>query len=153
AVQGLQMPLQKFYDSLNDEQRARFTALVEQQRQSARRARASAAPPVAADCGVARPGVMEWPEAQIEQRLRPTDAQRAPLAALRDAAAKAADMLKSCAPNDATTLPARLAAISDRFNTMLDAVKTVREALDKFYAALTDEQKAQFEAIGRERLG
>ena len=153
AVQALQTPLQKFYDSLNDEQRARFTALVEQQRQTSRRARSRAAPEPVADCGIARPGVMEWPEAQIEQRLHPTDAQRAPLAALRDAAAKAADMLKSCEPNNATTLPARLAAINDRLNTMLDAVKTVREALDKFYASLTDEQKAQFEAIGRERLG
>jgi gamma-glutamyl phosphate reductase len=153
AVQTLQIPLQKFYDSLNDEQRARFTALAEQQRQNSRRGRVSAPPSVVADCGITRPGVMDWPEAQIEQRLHPTDAQRAPLAALRDAAAKAEDMLKSCASNNATTLPARLAAISDRLNTMLDAVKTVHEALDKFYASLTDEQKAQFEAIGRERLG
>ncbi len=152
AVQALQTPLQKFYDSLNDEQRARFTALVEQQRQNSRRGRASATPSVVADCGITRPGVMDWPEAQIEQRLRPTDAQRAPLAALRDAAAKAEGMLKSCEPNNATTLPARLAAINDRLNTMLDAVKTVREALDKFYASLTDEQKAQFEAIGPGRM-
>jgi hypothetical protein len=152
-VQALQTPLQKFYDSLNDEQRQRFTALVEQRRQTSRRARASAMVQVAADCGVARPGVMDWPEAQIEQRLHPTEAQRAPLAALRDAATKAAEMLKSCEPNNATTLPARLAAINDRLNTMLDAVKTVRAALDKFYGSLTDEQKAQFEAIGRERMG
>jgi hypothetical protein len=31
---------------------------------------------------------------------------------------------------------------------MLQAVKTVRTALDDFYGQLTDEQKAQFEAIG-----
>jgi hypothetical protein len=153
AVQGVQMPLQKFYDSLNDEQRQRFTALVEQQRQNLHRLRTPPAPLATADCGVARPGVMDWPEAQIEQRLHPTDAQREPLAALRDAATKAADMLKSCEPNNATTLPARLAAMNDRLNTMLDAVKIVRVALDKFYASLTDEQKAQFEAIGRERMG
>jgi ABC-type transporter MlaC component len=158
AVQGLQMPLQKFYDSLNDEQRERFTALVEQQRQTSREGsrrsrRSASAPQATADCGVMRPGVMDWPDAQIEQRLHPTDAQRAPLAALQAAATKASDMLKSCEPNDATTLPARLAAINDRLNTMLDAVKTVRAALDKFYASLTDEQKAQFEAIGRERMG
>ena len=153
AVQALHMPLQKFDDSLNDEQRARFTALVEQQRESSRRSRASAPPSDVADCGIARPGVMTWPEAEIEQRLHPTDAQRAPLTALRDAAAKAEDMLKSCEPNNAATLPARLTAITDRLNTMLDAVKTVREALDKFYASLSDEQKAQFESIGRARIG
>jgi LTXXQ motif family protein len=31
---------------------------------------------------------------------------------------------------------------------MLTAVKTVRSALDDFYAALNDEQKAQFNRIG-----
>jgi len=31
---------------------------------------------------------------------------------------------------------------------MLQAVKTVRAALDDFYGKLSDEQKAQFEAIG-----
>jgi hypothetical protein len=153
AVQALRMPLQKFNDSLNDEQRARFNALVEQQHQSPRRSRSSSLPSDVADCGIARPGVMMWPETEIEQRLHPTDAQRAPLTALRDAAAKAEDMLKSCEPNSAATLPARLTAINDRLNTMLDAVKTVREALDKFYASLSDEQKAQFESIGRARMG
>jgi hypothetical protein len=153
AVQALHMPLQKFDDSLNDEQRARFNAMVEQQRHSSRRSREAPPPSDIADCGIARPGVMSWPEADIEQRVHPTDAQRAPLAALRDAAAKSEDILKSCEPSSAVTLPARLTAISDRLNAMLDAVKTVREALDKFYTALTDEQKAQFESIGRARMG
>jgi hypothetical protein len=31
---------------------------------------------------------------------------------------------------------------------MLQAIKSVRAALDDFYATLSDEQKAQFEAIG-----
>ena len=34
---------------------------------------------------------------------------------------------------------------------MLQAVKTVRTALDDLYAKLSDEQKAQFEAIGPRR--
>ena len=34
---------------------------------------------------------------------------------------------------------------------MLQAVKSVRAALDDFYATLSDEQKAQFEAIGQKR--
>jgi len=151
AVQTVQMPLQKFYDSLNDEQKAEFGALVEEQHRTTRRSRAVEQP--VADCGIARPGVMDWPQAQIEQRLRPTDAQKATLAALRDAAAKASDMLKECQPDSASTLPARLEAVSQRLNVMLDAVKTVRAALDAFYATLSDEQKAQFESIGRERVG
>jgi hypothetical protein len=36
---------------------------------------------------------------------------------------------------------------------MLEAVKTVGSALNAFYATLTDEQKAQFESIGRQRTG
>jgi hypothetical protein len=36
---------------------------------------------------------------------------------------------------------------------MLKAVETVRAALDDLYGDLTDEQKAQFEAIGPGRSG
>jgi LTXXQ motif family protein len=61
-------------------------------------------------------------------------------------------MLKSsCAADDALTPPARLAAVGKRLDTMLEAVKTVRSALNDFYASLNDEQKAQFEAIGPQR--
>jgi len=93
--------------------------------------------------------VPDWPESEIEARLHPTEAQRASLANLKDASAKAADMLKStCAPDDALTPPARLAAAGKRLDAMLQAVETVKSALDDLYKDLTDEQKAQFEAIG-----
>ena len=65
---------------------------------------------------------------------------------------KAADMLKpACQPDDAVTPPARLAAIANRLDTMLQAVTLVRPALDDFYATLSDEQKPQSEAIGPKR--
>jgi hypothetical protein len=35
---------------------------------------------------------------------------------------------------------------------MLEAVKLVRAALGDFYATLSDEQKAQFQAIGQKRM-
>jgi len=61
-------------------------------------------------------------------------------------------MLKaSCQPSDAITPPARLEAVGKQLNTMLEAVKTVRTALDDFYGKLSDEQKAQFDAIGPRR--
>ena len=101
---------------------------------------------------MAQPGLTEWPNAEIERRIQPNEAQRASLAALQNSAAKAADMLKgSCQPDSALTPPARLAEIGKRLDTMLEAVKTVRAALNEFYATLTDEQKAQFEAIGPRR--
>ena len=61
-------------------------------------------------------------------------------------------MLKtSCPAADTLTPPARLAAAGKRLDTMLQAVKLVRSALEDFYATLSDEQKAQFEAIGPRR--
>ena len=57
----------------------------------------------------------------------------------------------ACQPDDALTPPARLAAAAKRLDAMLEAVKQVRPALEDFYASLSDEQKAQFEAIGPRR--
>ena len=97
-------------------------------------------------------GVTGWPTAEIDAKVHPTDAQRASLTALQDATAKAADMLKaSCQTSEAITPPARLEAVGKRLDVMLQAVKGVRTALDDFYGKLSDEQKAQFEAIGPRR--
>jgi hypothetical protein len=101
------------------------------------------------NCNAAQPSATDWPNEQIERTVKPTDAQRASLTALQDAAAKAADMLKSsCPPADAGTPPARLAAVGTRLDVMLQAIGTVQPALDTFYSLLTDEQKAAFDAIG-----
>ena len=99
-----------------------------------------------------QPSALKWPADEIEARLRPTDAQRADLAALQAASTRAADMLGvSCRADDELTPPARLAAAGKRLDTMVQAVKQVRAALDRFYTTLNDEQKAQFEAIGPRR--
>jgi hypothetical protein len=152
AVGTVQPPLDKFYGLLNDEQKARLNALGQAQRRGERRKKspdntsASAAP----NCAATQPGVTDWPTAEIEAKLHPTDAQRASLTALQNAGGKAADMLKASCPAEAALLtpPSRLDATGKRLDVMLQAVKTVRTALDDFYGQLTDEQKAQFEAIG-----
>jgi len=161
AVGIVQPPLQKFYDLLNDEQRARLNALAQDQRQGQDRRRRRSAQnaqdttgSLAQNCETAQAGVTDWPTAEIDATLRPTEAQRASLAALQDASAKAADILKaSCRATEAITPPTRLEAIGNRLDTMLQAVKIVRTALDNFYEMLSDEQKAQFEAIGPRRSG
>ena len=150
AVDIVQPPLQRFYDLLNEEQKARLNALGQDQRdvQTAKNGGNS----ISQNCGVAQSGVTGWPSAEIDARVHPTEAQRASLAALQDATAKAADMLNaSCQPSDAITPPARLEAIGKRLDVMLQAVKSVRAALDDFYGQLSDEQRAQFEAIGPRR--
>ena len=86
--------------------------------------------------------------------MKPTDVQRTHLTALQEATAKAADILKSsCPPDNARTPPARLEAVGARLDAMLQAIATVRPALDTFYNALSDEQRAGFDAIGPERNG
>jgi hypothetical protein len=155
AVNIVQSPLDRFYGLLNDEQKARFTALGQDQGRDQRgdrrggRAERSAEDQLAQGCGSTQPGATEWPTAEIEARLHPTEAQRASLANLKDASARAADMLKaSCTPDTTLTPPARLVAVGKRLDTMLQAVETVKAALEDFYQDLTDEEKAQFEAIG-----
>jgi hypothetical protein len=150
AVEMVQPPLQKFYDLLNDDQKVRLNALG-QDRRRAETAKNKRGTP-AETCSAAQANAEAWPASEIEARVHPTDAQRASLTALQDATAKAADMLKtSCQPSEAITPPARLDAAHKRLDLMLEAVKTVRAPLDDFYGKLSDEQKAQFEAIGQRR--
>jgi hypothetical protein len=149
GIATVQPPLDKFYGLLNDEQKARLNAVAEDQERKSERRRGRS---VARPCDVTQSSSLQWPTEEVEARLNPTDAQRAKLTALQDASAKAADMLaKSCQPEEAATPSARLAAAGKRLDTMLQAVKQVRTALDGFYSTLNDEQKAQFEAIGPRR--
>jgi hypothetical protein len=144
AVKTVQPPLDHVYGLLNDEQKARLTALGDDQRRG--RERDSV---LAQNCGQGQAGATDWPAAEIEQRVHPTDAQRASFDNLKEASARAADMLKgTCEPNEALTPPARLSAAGKRLDAMLQAVDTVKSAIDDLYAELSDEQKAQFEAIG-----
>jgi len=148
-VQTVQPPLDHFYGLLNDEQKTRLTALGQDQRRGSNNQGV-----LAQGCGNAQAAngqgsATDWPAAAIDQRIHPTDAQRASLDNLKDASAKAADQLKgTCQPNEALTPPARLSAAGQRLDAMLQAVETVKSALDTVYSELNDEQKAQFESIG-----
>jgi hypothetical protein len=148
ATAAVQPPLKKFYDLLSDEQKANLATLGSERRRNS----ATNTGSIAQTCGASL-GVPDWPAADIDRGLQPTEAQRARLAALQTATAKAEEMLKaSCQTDNALTPPARLAAVGKRLDTMLYAVKTVRSALNEFYATLTDEQKARFEAIGPRQM-
>jgi LTXXQ motif family protein len=151
AVAIVRSPLEWVYSLLDDEQKARFNALAEDERRSA--AANNPKRSLGESCGAGQSATFEWPTSEIEDRLHPNDTQRAALKALQNASSKAAEMLKAaCQPDDPATPPARLAAIGRRLDTMLEAVKLVRAALGDFYATLSDEQKAQFEAIGQKRM-
>ena len=150
AELAVQQPLGKFYDLLDDEQEARLNALAEDRRKISAANGATEAP--AQGCGAAQPAALQWPADEIEARLHPTDTQRAALKVLQDANARAVDILTAeCQPKDAITPPARLDAVDGRLAAMQQAVYLVSAALEGFYATLSDEQKAQFEAIGQKR--
>ena len=150
AESAMQQPLGKFYDLLDDEQEARLNALAEDRRKMSPAKRATGTP--AEGCGAAQSAALQWPADEIEARLHPNDTQRAALKMLQDANARAVDILTAgCQPEDATTPPARLDAVEGRLEAMQRAVHLVSAALEGFYATLSDEQKAQFEAIGQKR--
>ena len=150
AALAVEQPLGKFYDLLDDDQEARLNAIAEDRRKMSAANGTREAP--AQGCGAALPAALQWPADEIEAKLHPNDAQRAALEMLREANARAADILNNaCQPEDATTLPTRLDAVEGRLDAMQQAVNLVSTALDDFYATLSDEQKAQFEAIGQKR--
>jgi hypothetical protein len=148
AVDMVRAPLERFYDALTDEQKARLTALAQVQAQGAAAGPPGARVSLAQNCAAANPAV-QWPQAEIEKVIRPTPAQQEKLEALKNAAAQAADVIDASCPAELpVTPPARLEAVARRLDAMLQAVTTVRPALDDFYGSLNDEQKAQFNRIG-----
>ncbi len=150
AIGIIQPAMEKFYGLLNDDQKAKLVAMSPREKQGGKEAASADG-----SCGITSlSDAVAWPTDEINKRLQPSDAQKAKLTALQDATFKAADSLKAtCRPSTALTPPARLAAASERLDALLGAVKSVHAALDDFYGTLSDEQKAQFEAIGPDRSG
>jgi hypothetical protein len=143
AVDIVGPPLNRFYNMLTDEQKAALNAANEEENARKRGSLAT--------CGAAT-SATRWPGDQIEKAVRPGPDQQAKLDALKNAMVKAADDLANACPAGLpATPPARLAAISRRLDVMLLSVKNVRAALDDFYNSLSDEQKVQFNMIGRQR--
>lgn len=146
AVLTVRPALDKFYGLLDDGQKARVNGIGPNQRNKLAPQRGGGS--LVQDCGTGQAGATNWPIAEIGAKLQLTATQRESLTALVDATAKASDMFKgACQPDAMLTPPARLAAIGNRLDVMLVAIKAVHAALDDFYDRLTDEQKAQFEAI------
>src|SRR6516164_1108479 len=145
AVQTVRPALERFYQSLSDEQKARFNAI----------APANEADAAAKDqldltrfCDEKARGVTDLPIDRIAQAVQPTPAQQAALDELKDASVKAAEGLKANCPTYQTLTPTgRVEAMERRLDATLTAVKTVQPALAKFYNVLSDEQKARFNSL------
>jgi LTXXQ motif family protein len=148
AQSTVQPALIKFYDLLDEEQEARLNALAEDRRKTSL-ANGDRDAPVQV-CSPPQPAALQWPD-DIEAKLGLNDSQRTALKVLQEANATASGILSACPPEDTTTPPARLDAVEGRLEAMQQAVYLVSTALGDFYATLSDEQKAQFEAIGQKR--
>jgi hypothetical protein len=100
------------------------------------------------------PSLTQWPVDEIAQVVEPTPQQRDLLNGLKAASARAARLLQGACPAHPPATPlGRLDAMAKRLDTMLQALDVVRPALAKFYDPLSDEQKARFNAMGREQGG
>lgn len=148
AVQTVRPPLEKFYSSLSDEQKERFNEIGPKKANSPEAQ--AALPDDAKKCGEAKPGLTNLPIEQLDDALKPNDRQQAELDKLGDATVKAVGLLQAACPSEVPlTPPGRLQAIETRLQAMADAAKTVKPALDGFYASLSAEQKARFNRLGR----
>jgi LTXXQ motif family protein len=152
AIQTVKPALQPFYNSLNDEQKARFNEIGQQLGQPRQQRNASGNTQAgAANCSADKAGISDLAINRIEEIVRPTDAQGAALDKLDAAMQKAIERLREACPNTIPQTPVgRLDVMQKRVEAMIDAANTVRPALDEFYASLNDEQKAKFNRLGRE---
>ena len=82
--------------------------------------------------------------------IRPAGTQKEALDRLSGATEKAVQELQAACPDDVPLTPVgRLEAMQKRLEAMLQAANLVQPALDEFYAALSSEQKARFNTLGR----
>src|SRR5262249_31899831 len=138
ALRRVRPALARFYDSLSDEQKARFNAIGP--RVATARARTEGAAPGnddAASCGAPKPGLTNLPIERIEDVVRPNDQQQRALDRLSTATGKAVALLQAACPDDIPQTPVgRLEAMEKRVDAMLQAAKTVQPALQDFYTSL-----------------
>jgi hypothetical protein len=102
-------------------------------------------------CNEPGSGVTAWPFAEMERKLSLDGEQKRLLDDVRAAAKQATSVFKaSCPAANAFPLtpPGRLRAMTARLDATLQAVHTVRPALEAFYASLSDEQKERFNELG-----
>ena len=96
-------------------------------------------------------GITAWPFAEINSKVGLKADQKQLLDHVRSAGQTAATVFKTSCPAKnafAMTPPGRLEAMTLRLTATLEAVQTVKPAMEAFYNSLSDEQKERFNEIG-----
>ena len=102
-------------------------------------------------CAQPGTGITAWPFAEINSKVGLNADQKRLLDHVRSAGQAAATMFKASCPAKnafAMTPPGRLEAMTLRLTATLEAVQTVKPAMEAFYNSLSDEQKERFNEIG-----
>lgn len=90
---------------------------------------------------------------RLERATQPTAEQKPKFDQLKEAATKAAAIVKAACPSEPSFTPTgRLADAEKRLTAMLEAIRTVRPAMDAYYGSLSDEQKARL-SMSRRAMG
>jgi len=150
AVIRVRAPLAKFYDSLTDDQKQKFSlpAAEADPRTMATAGAAMTIDDYARMCGMPKmdDGGME----QIEKNLRPDQAQRASLDTLQTKSAEMGRFLMaSCLQPMRQTPVERLDSAADRLTAVIFATSTISFALNDLYGQLSEEQKARMGSFAR----
>jgi hypothetical protein len=164
ALNTLQSPLQSFYQSLQEEQKARVivkyiiargeialfdTTSVAKVRSgvtgSTEAAKGSAPAPRVWSCEQLEAGLRAWPITKIEQAVQPWPRQYSAFYALASSVHQAADMIAESCPKDAALTPTgRLDEVRKKLDAVRQLTTIVRPALTRFYELLDDRQKPRF---------
>jgi hypothetical protein len=148
AVKLVRPPLEKFYESLSDEQKARFNEIGPEFGRDARKTDQAA---TQGDCGGEKSGLSSLAIDRIEEVVQPTEAQLSGIDRLSESLGKAVDVLQQACPTTVATTPVgRMETMQQRLEAMIEAANIVRPALDDFYASLSNEQKAKFNRLSRQ---
>ena len=98
-------------------------------------------------CNPAAAGLFGWRADEFAELIKPTDAQRPKFDEFKAASIKAAEITRdACRADIPETIIGRTEAMEKRMDAMLQAVRTVRPALEALYATLSDEQKARLDS-------
>ena len=95
AVQTVRPALDRFYEALTDEQKARFNAVAPAEKPAAV---GKDQRDLASLCSDRAPGIADLPIERIAQAVQPTGEQQAALDQLKEASGRAADRLKADCP-------------------------------------------------------
>ncbi len=93
--------------------------------------------------------VTDVPIDQIRQTVHPTREQQAALDGLIAASSQANDIVEAACPTEPTLSPVgRLDAAEKQYEAVVRAAQILRSPVEKFYASLSDEQKATLNTTG-----